>query len=69
MIGVTPMPPAMNKKSCARGGNPKSFTGAITSNSSPAFTSSIRLDEPPRPLALAFDRDLVTVALGRIVAQ
>ena len=51
MIGVMPMPPAMKRKSCARGGKPKSLTGALTISSSPAFTLSMRLAEPPRPLA------------------
>ena len=69
MIGVMPMPPAMNRKSCARCGRPKSLTGGATISSSPAFTRVDQLGRAAASVRLALDRDLIAVALGRIVAQ
>ena len=69
MIGVMPMPPAMNRKSCARCGNPKSLTGG----SHHQLIAGIRIvDEVGGAAAavrLALDRDQIAVALGRVVAQ
>ena len=49
MIGVMPMPPAMNRKACALRASSKSLTGGATIKSSPGLTFSIRLIDPPRP--------------------
>ena len=69
MIGVMPMPPAMNRKSCARCGRPKSLTGGATINIVAGLHIVDEVAGAAAAVGLALDRDQIAVALGRVVAQ
>ena len=69
MIGVMPMPPAMNNRSVARGGSAKSLTGGATGSVSPDLRAVDEIGRAAATGPLAFYRNQVAIALRRIVAQ
>ena len=69
MIGVMPMPPAMNTKLFTFCGSSKSLTGSEHRDAIADFDAVDQADRAAATIGFALDRDDVTVAFARIVAQ
>ncbi len=69
MIGVMPMPPAMNRKSCARCGRAEVVDRRRHHQLVAGFGVVDEVGGAAAAVGFALDRDQIAVALGRIVAQ